>query len=601
MAIFIKLAWYFKAEWRRYLAAIAMLAIIAALTMVPAWLVGRFVDSIVDKTLTPALLLQFVLTLLGTTTVVYGFRFWWRALLYGASYQLAAIIRQRLYAKFMALDPWFFQRYGTGDLMARATNDVAAVELTAGEGVLSLVDGLITGVIVLGVLLWLNWKLALIGLIPWPIMSWFMWRFGEELHSAFGEAQRHFSALNDQVHYGLTGVRVVRALGLEKHEQAQFRQVANDTNVANAAVASVDAKYDPTIYLTIGTSFLLCVGGGAWFVKHGSMTLGEMTTFTMYMGHLIWPMFAYGWMLNIVERGSAAYQRIEEIMAVKPAQAPGSVRTLDSRQALVVDVPGFSYPAEEQPTLRNIRFELPASHTVGVVGRTGSGKSTLVYLLAGMYPLQSGSICWGKVDIATLDPEVLRHALAVVPQEPFLFSASIGENIALGNPLASQAAIEQAARIACVHDDILRFDQGYQTLVGERGVTLSGGQKQRISIARALLLDPDFLILDDALSAVDANTEQKILQAFKTLREGRTTLIVSHRMSAVEHAQQILVLDNGEIAAQGSHDQLLEQGGWYAQMVRYQQWEATLEASTDAQALFNAQTFSNVQAQSNAP
>ncbi len=580
MAIFIKLAWYFKAEWRRYLAAIIMLTFIAALIMVPAWLVGRFVDSIVDKTLTHERLIELVLTLIGTTLVVYILRFWWRALLYGASYQLAALLRQRLYAKFMAMDPWFFQRYGTGDLMARATNDVAAVELTAGEGVLSLVDGLITGAIVLGVLFWFNWQLALIGLIPWPIMSYFMWRFGNELHDAFGEAQRYFSALNDQVHYGLTGVRVVRALGLEAHEQSQFEKVATNTNAANAAVARIDAKYDPTIYLTIGSSFLLCVGGGAWFVKQGSMTLGEMTTFTMYMGHLIWPMFAYGWMLNIVERGSAAYKRLEEIFAETPLQTAGKLRTLDSRQTLHVDIPAFTFPGEEKPTLKNIRFDLPATHSLGVVGRTGAGKSTLVYLLAGMYPLQSGSIQWGSVDIATLDPEVLRRALGVVPQEPFLFSATIAENIALGQPNANSSEIEAAARVACVHDDILRFEQGYDTLVGERGVTLSGGQKQRISIARALLLDPDFLILDDALSAVDATTEQNILQAFKALRQGRTTLIVSHRMSAVEHADNILVLDNGEMVAQGNHQHLLTQAGWYAQMVRYQQWEAALEAST---------------------
>lgn len=581
MAIFLKLAWYFKSEWRRYLAAIIMLGIIAALTMVPAWIVGRFVDSIVDKTLTFSHLLQFVLTVIGTTTVVYIFRFWWRALLYGAAYQLAAILRQRLYAKFMAMDPWFFQRYGTGDLMARATNDVAAVEMTAGEGVLSLVDGLMTGTIVLGVLLWFNWKLALIGLIPWPIMSYFMWRFGEELHVAFGEAQRHFSALNDQVHYGLTGVRVVRALGLEAHEESKFVAVAKATNVANAAVASVDAKYDPTIYLTIGFSFLFCVGGGAWFVRHGSMTIGEMTTFTMYMGHLIWPMFAYGWMLNIVERGSAAYKRLEEIFAATPAQAAGHSRTLDSRLPLHVDIPEFVFPGEEKPVLRNVTFELPASHTIGVVGRTGSGKSTLVYLLAGLYPLQAGSICWGNADIATLDPEVLRRALAVVPQEPFLFSATIAENIALGDPQATRAEIEAAAKTACVHDDIVRFENGYDTLVGERGVTLSGGQKQRISIARALLLDPDFLLLDDSLSAVDAHTEQKILAAFKALRAGRTTLIVSHRMSAVEHAETILVLENGEISARGTHTDLLAKEGWYAQMVRYQQWEESLEASTD--------------------
>lgn len=575
----MNLAWYFHQEWRRYLLSIVILGLVAALIMVPAWLVGKFVDSIIDKSLTQESLQHILLTLLGTTSVVYILRFWWRALLYGASYQLASLLRQRLYCKFMALDPWFFQRYGTGDLMARATNDVAAVELSAGEGVLTLVDGLLTGVIVLGMLCWLNWQLALLALIPWPIMAYFMWKFGEELHNAFGFAQACFSKLNDQVHYGLTGLRVIRALGLEKHELHQFEQVTAQTNTANAAVARVDAKYEPTIYLTIGASFLFCVGGGAWFVKQGSMTLGQMTTFTMYLGHLIWPMFAYGWMLNIVERGSAAYQRLEEIFAASPVQMPGSLRTLDSRQPLEVDIPAFTYPGTEQPVLQNIQFTLPSSHTLGVVGRTGSGKSTLVSLLTGFYPLQSGVIRWGKIDIATLDPEVLRRALAVVPQEPFLFSATIAENIALGNAQATRQAIEHAASVACVHDDILGFDKGYETLVGERGVTLSGGQKQRISIARALLLDPDFLILDDALSAVDATTEQRILSAFKALRQGRTTLIVSHRMSAVEHAENILVLAAGEIVACGNHEQLITQEGWYAQMVKYQQWEAQLEAT----------------------
>ncbi|CBL45088.1 ATP-binding component of a transport system [gamma proteobacterium HdN1] len=577
MAIFSKLSWYFRSQWRRYGAAILMLAVVACLSMVPAWVVGKFVDSVVDKTLNQALLLRYVLTIVSVVLVVYVLRFLWRALLYGASYQLGAILRQRLYQKFVSMDPWFHQRYGTGDLMARATNDVAAVEMAAGEGVLTLVDGLITGAVVLGVLFWFNWKLALIVLIPWPAMSWVMWLLGEQLHAAFGNAQRHFSRLNDQVHYGLTGVRVVRALGLETHEGKRFTEVVRATTAANAVVAAIDAKYEPTIYFTIGLSFLLCVAGGSWFVHEGSMTLGKMTTFTMYMGHLIWPMFAYGWMLNIVERGSAAHRRLEDIFDASPAQFPGQQEQLDTQQPLTVAIERFCFPDEERAALTNVHFTLPAASTLGVVGRTGSGKSTLVSLVAGLYPLHEGEIRWGDTPIQTLSDQTRSQKIAVVPQDPFLFSATIEDNIRLGKPHATFEEVEKAARAACIHDDILRLADGYQTQVGERGMTLSGGQKQRISIARALLIDADFLLLDDALSAVDARTEAKILAGFKQLRKDRTTLIVSHRMSAVEHASQILVLEGGSIVAQGAHPALMSQQGWYAQMVRYQQWEAALD------------------------
>lgn len=574
MKIFLRLAWFFKLHWQHYAIAIAALATIALLVMVPPWLTGRIVDAIANRSLTSTLLLSHVSAMMALAVIIYALRYMWRILLYSSSYRLAALLSQRLYVHFMLMSQAFYQHNKTGDLMARATNDVRAVEATAGEGVLSLFDGLLTGLVVISVLfIGLSWKLALIALLPWPLMAYFMWRFGNELHSAFALAQARFSELNECAQESVTSVRLLKAFGQEDLAAQQFSVVATRTNAANLAVASVEAKYDPTIFLTVGTSFLLTVAGGAWLITLGEMTIGQLTSFTMYLGFLIWPMFAFGWLLNVVERGSAAYERIQEILHTPKAFADAGTATAITHSTIQFSIDAFRYPAQETNALTNIHLSVPAGHTLGVVGPVGAGKTTLVNLLLRNYQAEHESIFIGNKPLSDYSLRALRDAIAVVPQDPFLFSTTLRDNIALSRPDADMAAIRAAARAACIDDEIMALPNGYDTLVGERGITLSGGQKQRIAIARALLCDAPILILDDTLSAVDVKTEKHILEHLRHYSALKTTLIISHRLSAVAHADSIIVLTEGKVYEVGTHAALLANNNWYAQTYRYQQIE----------------------------
>lgn len=579
LSIFLKLAWFFRQHWRPYAAAFVALAVIAVLVMIPPWLTGKLVDAVTQRTLTREMLFSHTGGIVLVALLVYGLRYFWRVLLYGSAYQLAAILRQRLFWHLATMSPEFYQRHNTGDLMARTTNDVNAVEATAGEGVLSMVDGAFTGLVVLAMLfVAISWKLALLALLPWPIMSYFMWRFGNELHSAFGVAQARFSDLNDRAQENITTIRLLKAFGQEHGAERAFQAAAQQASAANLAVARVDSKYDPTIFLTIGASFLVAVAGGAYLIAQGELTLGQLTSFTMYLGYLIWPMFAFGFLLNILERGSSAYERIEALFAQQaPVPDTGSKTDL-ATPSVTFDIVRFAYPGSTATVLEDVRVHVPAGSALGIVGRTGSGKSALMQLLLRHYDGEHARIVLGDTPVQEYSLAALRAHICVVPQEAFLFSATIGENIALGRPDASPEEIQRAAQQACLHDEIMRFPAQYQTVVGERGITLSGGQKQRVAIARALLIGAPVLVLDDALSAVDMVTEKQILRHLREARRGRTTLIVTHRLSAVMEADNIVVLGHGRVVEQGTHAQLVAQSGVYARMYRYQQLEAAVAA-----------------------
>lgn len=577
MAVFLKLTWFFRQEWRRYTLAIIALIGVGLITMLPPWIIGILVDLMTEGALTLDLLYRYLGWMVVAAFIAYSLRVVWRIALFGASYKLANQLRQTLFQHFTQQPPSFFQKLKTGDLMARSTNDIQAIEMTAGEAVLALFDGAFTGLIVLVIMtMFISWPLTLIALGPWPIVGFFMWRFGKELHLSFRDAQARFSDLNDDVQESISALRLTRALGREQVEEQQFNDIAKAANVANQAVAKTDSKYDPAIQLGIGFSFLLSVAGGAYFIHQGSLTLGQLLSFTLYLGYMIWPMFAVGWLLNMVERGSAAYERIEQLLRISPAIQDKGTLNESVTPSLSVNVDHFNY-SDGTPALKDIQLSLAAGQLLGIVGPVGSGKTTLLNLLLRSEASETVDIRIGghRVDEFTLHN--LRSHVATVPQNAFLFSATIAENIALAKPDASQEAIETVAKIAQVHDDILRFPSGYSTEVGERGVTLSGGQKQRISIARALLLDAPILILDDALSAVDVRTEQQILNHLAQARAGKTTLIVCHRLSAVELADNIIVLDKGQLIESGNHTELLAKAGWYRQTYEYQQLEQAVE------------------------
>ncbi|EJF7710752.1 MULTISPECIES: SmdA family multidrug ABC transporter permease/ATP-binding protein [Providencia] len=578
MRLFSQLSWYFLSEWRRYLGAVCFLIIIAILQLVPPRIVGVVVDGISKGAMSTKQLITYVLVMLLIALVVYGLRYVWRLWLFGASYKLAVQLRQKFYRQLSLQNQAFYLRYRTGDLIARTTNDVDRVVFAAGEGVLTLVDSLVMGCAVLIMMsVEISWQLTLLALIPMPIMALIIKRYGDQLHQRFKHAQGAFSSLNNHAQESLTSIRMIKAFGLEDHQSNQFEQVATEAGRRNMHVAKVDARFDPTIFMAIGMANLLAIAGGSWMVLKDTLTLGELTSFVMYLGLMIWPMLALAWMFNIVERGSAAYSRILSLLNEPLVIQDGSHSLQPEKGNLNVNIINFSYPETSRTALHDIKFDLKPGQFLGICGPTGSGKSTLLTLLQRQFDITEGVIFYQGLPLPEIRLDEWRARLSIVNQSPFLFSDTVAGNIALGRPDATQEEIEQAARIACVHDDILRLPEGYSTQVGERGVMLSGGQKQRISIARAILQNAEILVLDDALSAVDGQTEFTILQNLSHWRQGRTMIISAHRLSALVEADNILVLSQGTIVSRGRHDALIEQSGWYKDMYQYQQIEAALD------------------------
>ncbi|MFN3564880.1 MAG: ABC transporter ATP-binding protein [Burkholderiaceae bacterium] len=566
----------------------------AVLTVWVPLQVGRIVDGLVAHTLAGGALARELAWLVAVGIAIYFLRVGWRLQLFAAAYRLGVELRTRLYARLAQQGPPFFNRQRTGDLMARATNDVDAIEMVAGEAFLAGFDGTLTLVLVVGMMtLGVDWRLAAVALLPFPLMAASFWVISRRVHDAWWLSLDRFSALNEHVQETVTGVRTLRALGLEAHAGNDFAQRAQAAADASFEAQKWEAAYEPAVGVTLTVATVLTLGVGGWLVWRDELTVGSLTAFTMYLGQLIWPMFAAGWVLSLIERGRAAWGRLDPLLA-EPLSVDdcGTVTELDDGPIRFEGVT-FAYPEAQppgerslqsserlhRPALERVDFELAPGRTLGIVGPTGAGKSTVVRLLLRHYAPQSGAIHWGAHPLHAYRLDALRAAIAWVPQEPFLFSATIADNIALARPDATRGEIENAARLAALHDDILRFPRGYDTLVGERGVTLSGGQRQRVAIARALLTDTPLLVLDDALSAVDTGTETRILAHLRGARAGRAAIIVSHRLSAVADADQIVVIRDGRVTERGTHDGLVAARGWYAAQWKYQQLEASLDAA----------------------
>lgn len=579
MKAFIDLMWFFKAEKKAYLVGILMLLFVAFLQLIPPRVIGMIVDEIQLGTLTRQGLLQWIMILIVAGVGMYVLRYFWRIMIFGSSVKLAKLLRNRLYEHFTKMSPNFYQKRRTGDLMAHATNDLQAIQQTAGVGVLTLVDSLATGgFVVIAMATTISWKLTLICLLPMPLMAILTGWYGKMLHSRFHKAQEAFSTLNDKSQESITGIKVIKTFGQEKEDIEDFRKQSEDVVKKNISVAKVDALFDPTISLIVGISFFLSIVFGSRFVLNGEMTIGSMVSFTTYLGLLIWPMLAFGHLFNVVERGRASLDRVTSLLGekVEIRDQEGAIGIVPKGD-IVYKLDEFSYPGEQNPQLKGIDFTLDQGQTLGIVGKTGAGKTSLLKLLIREFEGYEGSISIGGRVLTDYQLDNLREAVGYVPQDHFLFSATVAENIAFAEPNTPREQVYEAARIARIHEDILDFTNGYETVVGERGVSLSGGQKQRISIARAILMNPEILILDDSLSAVDAKTEEEILGALKDNREGKTTLITAHRLSAIEHADLILVLDEGEIVERGTHEQLMQHDGWYKDMYLRQQLEEIVE------------------------
>ena len=546
----------------------------------------RFAVDDLYRGVTAAKLGRYAVILFAIAVASGLFKFWMRLAVIGISRHLEYDLRNQLFAHLQRLPLRYFQHARTGEIMSRATNDLSAVRMMLGPGLMYLVNTVVVAVVSIGFMLAISPRLTLLSLLPLPLVSFAVMVFGERIHRRFEEIQAHFATLSARVQENLAGVRVVRAFVREAGELEDFRALNREYLAKNLALISTSGFLNPGLAFLSGIAALLALYLGGRQVVAGHITLGQFVAFTAYLGMLNWPMVALGWVVNLFQRGLASYRRILEILdapAAEPAPRSGppalARETVNVRGEIEFRHLTFTYPGASRPALRDVCFTVPAGCTVAIVGRTGAGKSTLLAMLPRVFEPPPETVFLDGRDVRSWALGALRRHIGMAPQDPFLFSATIAENIAYGVEHAELAAIERVTAVAGLDGDVRGFPAGYATRVGERGITLSGGQKQRATIARAVLRDAPLLLLDDCLSSVDTHTEETILRGLRGEMARRTTLIISHRVSTVRDADEILVLDDGAVVERGSHDTLIARGGPYAELVRQQQLEDELEAS----------------------
>ncbi|MFP7481863.1 ABC transporter ATP-binding protein [Weissella paramesenteroides] len=566
MSIFIKLSWYFKQEWRIYAIGVLGLVLTAIFGIFPPWIIGHLVDLIRDEKLTADYLFLLLGGLVAVAIIQYIARYMWRNAIWGEAAKLESLLRHRIFWHYMQMDTAFFQRYRTGDLMAHATNDLSAIQRVAGGGILQFADSLITGgTTLIAMMLVVDWRLTLIAILPLPLLAVMARTLGNKMHIAFKKSQAAFSRLNNKAQESISGVKVIKSFGQEAADIQDFNQQIDDTITINQHVNKLDALFDPITTMIMAISYVVTIIYGGHLVNTSVITLGALVSFVSYLSMLVWPMFALGMLFNTLERGNASYDRIEAIMAEKSSIIePEDAVNKTPVGNVDYQVASFTFPGATAPALTNINFNISAGKTLGLVGSVGSGKSTIIRLLLREFDNYQGAITFNTLDIRQYQLDAYMPAIGYVPQETYLFSDTVRENIRFARPNATQAEVEEAAYKSDLAEQVDNMPEGYDTPVGEEGISLSGGQRQRLAIARALLIDPELLILDDALSAVDAETETAILQTLRQERQNKTTIIASHRLSSVMDDDEILVMQDGQIIERGTHDSLISQNGWYA-------------------------------------
>lgn len=566
MSIFIKLSWYFKQEWRIYAIGVLGLVLTAIFGIFPPWIIGHLVDLIRDEKLTADYLFLLLGGLVAVAIIQYIARYMWRNAIWGEAAKLESLLRHRIFWHYMQMDTAFFQRYRTGDLMAHATNDLSAIQRVAGGGILQFADSLITGgTTLIAMMLVVDWRLTLIAILPLPLLAVMARTLGNKMHIAFKKSQAAFSRLNNKAQESISGVKVIKSFGQEAADIQDFNQQIDDTITINQHVNKLDALFDPITTMIMAISYVVTIIYGGHLVNTSVITLGALVSFVSYLSMLVWPMFALGMLFNTLERGNASYDRIEAIMAEKSSIIePEDAVNKTPVGNVDYQVASFTFPGATAPALTNINFNISAGKTLGLVGSVGSGKSTIIRLLLREFDNYQGAITFNTLDIRQYQLDAYMPAIGYVPQETYLFSDTVRENIRFARPNATQAEVEEAAYKSDLAEQVDNMPEGYDTPVGEEGISLSGGQRQRLAIACALLIDPELLILDDALSAVDAETETAILQTLRQERQNKTTIIASHRLSSVMDADEILVMQDGQIIERGTHDSLISQNGWYA-------------------------------------
>jgi ATP-binding cassette subfamily B protein len=583
-----RLLHYLAKHRRSFLLGFACVIVTNVLTLAGPWLIKYAIDDL-QSSLTVGKVRQYAVALFVLALAAGVFRFLMRRIIIGASRDFEYDLRNDFFAALQRMHLGYFQHTRTGDLMSRATNDLSAVRMMTGPAVMYASSTGLTFIVAIALMVSINPWLTALALVPLPFVSIVVRYFGEAIHHRFEKIQEQLSDISAVTQESLAGVRVVRAYGQEAFEIERFRRANEEYVLRNRGLIQLQGMYFPSMGLLMGIGALLVLWIGSREVIAGRMTVGELVAFNTYLMMLGWPMIAFGWVTNLLQRGMASWKRMVDVLDAQPAitDAHVSASPLASIRG-AIEFRHLTFRYSDAEVLRDVSLTIPAGTTTAIVGATGSGKSTLLSLLPRLHEPPPATVFIDGVDVREIPLATVRGAIGFVAQEPFLFSASVADNIAFGLPRAesrglddrhSQTLIEEAAATARLDKDIETFPKGYDTLVGERGITLSGGQKQRTAIARALVISPPILILDDALSAVDTHTEEEILQRLSRVMRQRTSIIVSHRVSTVRGADQIVVLDQGRVAESGTHETLVRRGGLYAELYRKQLLEEELAAS----------------------
>ncbi|MEK5102819.1 ABC transporter transmembrane domain-containing protein [Cytobacillus sp. FSL M8-0252] len=570
-----KLGWFFKKYKKQYGIAVLLLMLATVLEIIPPYLIGVIIDYITEGEMTRDLLIQYVAVFLGIIIFSYMLNFFWQYGLFEGSVNLQRLMRRKLMSQFLRMTPTFYEKNRTGDLMARATNDLNAVSLTAGFGIMTLIDStFFLGGIILAMGFMISWELTFFAMLPVPVMAILIQYYGKLVHERYMRAQDAFGEMNDSVLESVSGVRVIRAYVQEKADEQRFADMSEDVFEKNMHTAKINALFNPITTIGTGISYIVALGYGSVLVANGDLSVGQLVTFNVYLGLAVWPIFAIGELINVMQQGNASLDRVQETLNYEAdIMPPTKPLAVDKPHILQFQELTFQYPTSKVVNLSNINLSLRSGETLGIVGKTGAGKTTFIRQLLREYPLGEGGISIDDIDLSQQTKEQVLDWIGYVPQSHVLFSRTIKENILFGKEDATDEEIEKAIDLAAFTKDLAYLPLGLNTLVGEKGVSLSGGQKQRVSIARALIKDPDILILDDSLSAVDAKTESAIIGNIQSERAGKTTIITTHRLSGIQHANQIIVLDNGVITQVGTHDDLINEDGWYKEQYVRQQLE----------------------------